>query len=105
MRLGRRREHPWDRQNFRLRVRSGSVRVSLRDADQTARRSAAGTVENVSSCLEADARFAWDVANRWKLTLERDNLLHNRHLEVNDPTTTPPRDIQRAVLVSLHTGF
>jgi iron complex outermembrane receptor protein len=87
------------------------VDATLRDVDHVTRDLLVGPNEVVTpyevvpSYIEADARIGWRIADRWELSLEGDNLLHNRHLEVNDPSTTTPRYIQRAFLISLHTGF
>jgi hypothetical protein len=40
-----------------------------------------------------------------ELALEGMNLLHDRHLEANDPSSVTPRAIGRSVLVSLKWGF
>ncbi len=79
--------------------------ATVRDVDHETRELFVGPFEVVPSYLEADLRIGWRVTDRWELSLEGDNLLHNHHLEVDDPSTTPPRYIQRAFLISLHTGF
>jgi iron complex outermembrane receptor protein len=79
--------------------------ATLRDVDHVTRELFAGPFEVVPSYIEADMRIGWRIADRWELSLEGDNLLHNHHLEVNDPSTTTPRYIQRSFLISLHTGF
>jgi iron complex outermembrane receptor protein len=79
--------------------------ATLRDIDHETRKLFVGPDVVVPSYFEADLRIGWHITDRWQLSLEGDNLLHNRHLEVNDPSTTPARYIQRAFLISLHTRF
>ena len=55
------------------------------------------TSELVPSYLEADARIGWHVTKSVELSLEGTNLVHARHLEGFDPSTTAPRYIPRAV--------
>jgi iron complex outermembrane receptor protein len=59
----------------------------------------------VPAYTEADARIGWKVSDGVELALEGMNLLHDRHLEVNDPSTLAPREIGRSVYVSLRWGF
>lgn len=54
---------------------------------------------------EADAHLGWRVGDRLTVAVDGHNLLHDRHLEVWDPSTTAPRYIPRSVLVSLRYGF
>jgi iron complex outermembrane receptor protein len=39
----------------------------------------------VPAYAEADARLAWEVADRLELYVAGENLLHRTHLESNDP--------------------
>ena len=55
----------------------------------------------VPAYVEADAKISWQFADGLVLSLDGRNLLHNHHLEVNDPSTSPSRDIERSVYVSL----
>ena len=59
----------------------------------------------VPAYSEADAHLGWRLGNRLSLALDGHNLLHDRHLEVWDPSTTAPRYIPRSVFVSLRYGF
>ncbi len=59
----------------------------------------------VPAYSEADAHAGWRVTPRLTLALDGRNLLHKRHIEVWDPSTTPPRYIPRSVFVSLRYGF
>lgn len=59
----------------------------------------------VPAYTEADAHLGWRIGDKLILALDGHNLLHKRHLEVWDPSTTPPRYISRSVLVSLRYGF
>jgi iron complex outermembrane receptor protein len=81
------------------------IDATLRDIDHVTRQFVTGSFAVVPSYFEADLRLGWHITDRWELSLEGDNLLHDHHLEVNDPSTTPARYIQRAFLVSLHAGF
>ena len=54
---------------------------------------------------EADAHIGWRISDKLTLALDGRNLLHDRHLEVWDPSTTAPRYIPRSVLASLRYGF
>lgn len=59
----------------------------------------------VPAYTEADAHFGWRLSDTLTVALDGHNLLHKRHLEVWDPSTTPPRYIPRSVLLSLRYGF
>ncbi len=59
------------------------------------------TVAVTPSYTEADARVGWRFASGLELSLDGINLLHSRHLEFNDPSSYPPRSIQRSVFVTL----
>ena len=54
---------------------------------------------------EADVHLGWRVNDKLTLALDGHNLLHDRHLEVWDPSTTAPRYIPRSVFASLRYGF
>ena len=54
---------------------------------------------------EADAHIGWRISRKLTVALDGHNLLHNRHLEVWDPSTAPPRYIPRSVFASLRYGF
>ena len=60
---------------------------------------------NVPAYTEADAHIGWRCTDKLVVALEGHNLLHDRHLEVWDPSTTPPRYIPRSVFLSLHYGI
>ncbi len=55
----------------------------------------------VPGYVEADAHLSWRVARGVEVSIEGFNLLHDRHLEVYDPSTTPPRYIPRSVFARL----
>lgn len=59
----------------------------------------------VKAYTEADAHIGWRVNNKVQLALDGHNLLHDRHLEVWDPSTTTPRYVPRSIFVSLRYGF
>jgi outer membrane receptor for monomeric catechols len=61
--------------------------------------------ELVSSYVEADARIGWHATRAVELSLEGNNLLHSRHIEAFDPSTTAPRYISRTVFLRLRTRF
>jgi iron complex outermembrane receptor protein len=61
--------------------------------------------ELVSSYVEADARIGWHVTRAVELSLDGSNLLHSRHIEAFDPSTTAPRYISRTVFARLRTQF
>jgi hypothetical protein len=44
-------------------------------------------------------------AHGLELSVNGNNLLHPRHLEFNDPSSCPPRYIQRSVLVNLRAAL
>jgi iron complex outermembrane receptor protein len=59
----------------------------------------------VPSYFEADARLGWHVTDTLELSLAGYNLLHGKHLEVNDPSTYPVRYIDRSFFVNLSKSF
>jgi iron complex outermembrane receptor protein len=58
-------------------------------------------IELVSGYAEMDARIGWLVTPSLELSVQGTNLLHPRHIEVNDPSTAPTRYIPRQVSVAL----
>ncbi|MBV9062171.1 MAG: TonB-dependent receptor [Alphaproteobacteria bacterium] len=63
------------------------------------------TAVTVPSYTEADARIGWHFAPNFVLSVEGLNLLHNRHIEFNDPASYPPRYIKRSFFVNLRAAL
>lgn len=59
----------------------------------------------VPAFTEADARLAWRLRPALELSLEGFNLLHDSHVEYNNPSTSPVRRIPRSVYLGLRWGF
>jgi iron complex outermembrane receptor protein len=59
----------------------------------------------VPGYVEADARIGWNLGDRTEIELGGFNLLHSRHLEVNDPSTYTPHEIPRYFAVGLRQRF
>jgi iron complex outermembrane receptor protein len=55
----------------------------------------------VGAYTEMDLRIAWDAMPTLQISLEGFNLLHQRHLEANDPSTYTPQYIPRAFMLNL----
>jgi hypothetical protein len=70
----------------------------LRDVGQVSR-------SNVPSYVEADARLAWHATPAATFEIDGFNLLHPYHLEVFDPSTSPPRYIPRSVFFRMRASF
>jgi hypothetical protein len=66
-----------------------------------------GAIKNtpVRAYTEASFRVGWMIRPDTELSLSAGNLLHPRHLEFYDPSTTTPRYVGRSILVSLRYGF
>ncbi len=60
---------------------------------------------NVPPYVEADARLAWHANARTTFEVDAFNLLHPNHLEVFDPSTSPPRYIPRSVFFRMRASF
>ena len=60
---------------------------------------------NVPAYVEADAHIGWRVTKAVVLSLDGFNLLHERHLEVWDPSALPPRYIPRSVFARTRVSF
>jgi iron complex outermembrane receptor protein len=60
---------------------------------------------NTPAYTEADARLAWRIGDRVEMALVGANLLHRRHIEIDDRTTAPVRAIPRSVHAELRWGF
>jgi iron complex outermembrane receptor protein len=58
-------------------------------------------IELVPGYAEFDARIGWLITPSLELSVQGTNLLHPRHIEVNDPSTAPTRYIPRQVSVAL----
>jgi iron complex outermembrane receptor protein len=95
--------------NYQAQLRSDMQLASNLDLDLALRR--VGTVKTVTGAVnapaytEADLRLAWRVREGLELSLSGFNLLHARHLEIDDSSTTPARTIPRSVYVGLRWGF
>ncbi len=72
--------------------------AALRDVGEVSR-------SQVPSYVEADLRVAWHASPKTTLEIDGFNLLHAYHLEVFDPSTSPPRYIPRSVFVRVRTSF
>ncbi|HEY5347360.1 MAG TPA: TonB-dependent receptor [Rhizomicrobium sp.] len=83
----------------------GEFDVTLRGIDKVTRAFTPGPVTLVPGYVEADARIGWQLLPSLALSLNGYNLLHARHLEVNDPSTYPPQYIERSFLLSLRKSF
>lgn len=59
----------------------------------------------VPSYTAVDAHVGWRATPNLELSLHGLNLLDSRHLEVNDPSTSPPRQIGRSVFARIRAGF
>ncbi len=79
--------------------------LALRDVGHVVRPFMPAPVTLVPGYFEADARIGWHVLQSLELSVDGYNLLHDRHLEVYDPSSYAPRDIGRSVLVSLRTAL
>jgi iron complex outermembrane receptor protein len=55
----------------------------------------------VRGYLEADVRVAWKATQKLELSIEGQNLLHDRHLEFVNPSL-PPSEIPRALTLTTH---
>ena len=62
-------------------------------------------VQNAPAYTEADVRLGWRLGDRLELSVSGLNLLHDKHLEINDAATTPVRLVPRSVYVALRWGF
>ncbi len=63
------------------------------------------TTAPVPAYTEANIHVGWRMRDNIELAINGSNLLHARHLEVWDPSTTSPRYVGRSVLVSLRYGY
>ena len=79
--------------------------IMLRAVGRVTRPFILGPVELVPAYVDADVRVGWHVTDTLDLSLSGYNLLHHRHLEFNDPSTYPPRDIERTFFVNLSKSF
>ncbi len=75
------------------------------DFDVTVRRVGKVDTAPVPAYTEADAHLEWRVNDRLAVALDGRNLLHDRHLEVVDPSLVAPRYIPRSIFVTLRVGF
>ena len=55
----------------------------------------------VGAYTEMDLRIGWHATRTTDISLEGFNLLHQRHLEANDPSTYPPQYVPRAFMLNL----
>ncbi|MGH6870397.1 MAG: TonB-dependent receptor plug domain-containing protein [Rhizomicrobium sp.] len=79
--------------------------VMLRAVGRVTRPFIAGPIELVPAYVDADARLGWRITDSLSLSLDGYNLLHPHHLEFNDPSTYPARDIERTFFVTLSKSF
>jgi iron complex outermembrane recepter protein len=59
----------------------------------------------VPAYVEADARIGWKLREGTEIELSGFNLLHSRHLEVNDPSAITPHEIPRYFAIGLRQQF
>ena len=62
-------------------------------------------VSLVPAYVEADIRIGWHVMPGTELAFSGLNLLHDRHLEANDPSTFAPQYVPRSFVLSLRQSF
>ena len=54
---------------------------------------------------EGDVRLGWHVFPSTELDFTVNNILHDRHLEVRDPSTAPPQYVTRSFVLSIRQSF
>jgi iron complex outermembrane receptor protein len=59
----------------------------------------------VPGYVESDLRIGWHITPNTELDFSGLNLLHDRHLEANDPITFAPQYVGRSYVFSLRQGF
>jgi iron complex outermembrane receptor protein len=59
----------------------------------------------VPGYVESDLRIGWHITPSTELDFSGLNLLHDRHLEANDPITFAPQYVGRSYVFSLRQGF
>jgi iron complex outermembrane receptor protein len=64
-----------------------------------------GEARLVKSYVEGDARIAWRVTPSTVISVSGFNLLHDRHVEANDPSTFAPQFVPRTVLLNVRQSF
>jgi iron complex outermembrane receptor protein len=95
--------------NYQAQLRSSMQLASNLDLDLALRRvgdvkTATGAV-NARAYTEADLRLGWRLREGLELSVSGYNLLHARHLEIDDSSTAPTRTVPRSVYVGLRWGF
>jgi iron complex outermembrane receptor protein len=65
----------------------------------------AGQLSLVSSYVETDVRLGWRVTPETEIAFNALNLLHDRHLEANDPSTFAPQYVGRSFIMYLRQSF
>lgn len=91
-------------------VYQGQIRSELTlsdgvELDVAVRRVGRVFPSQVPAYTALDAHVGWRVAPSLHVSLHGLNLLDSRHLEVNDPGTSPPRTIGRSVYARFRAGF
>jgi iron complex outermembrane receptor protein len=81
--------------------------ASLRSVGHVKARSAVtgATAVLVGAYTEADIRIGWHATDDVELSLDGFNLLHQNHLEANDPSTYLPQYIPRSFMLNLRKSF
>lgn len=59
----------------------------------------------VPGYLEADVRIGWHIFPSTEIDFSGLNLLHERHLEANDPSSFAPQYVPRSFIISLRQSF
>lgn len=90
---------------YQLQLRSQMNLTPEVEFDATLRRVGRVAVSNVPAYTEADLHLGWHVTPSLELSLFGQNLLHARHLEAYDPSSTTPRAIGRSVYARMRAGF
>ena len=91
--------------NYQAQLRSEWNVTDRIDLDVGLRTIGKVTTAPVPAYTEANLHIGWRVTNSVEVALNGNNLLHKRHLEVWDPSTTAPRYVGRSILLSLRYGY
>jgi iron complex outermembrane receptor protein len=90
---------------YQVQLRSEMTLSSTVELDLAVRDVARVSRSNVPGYVEADARLAWHVTAATTLEIDGFNLLHPQHLEVFDPSTSPPQYVPRSVFARVRASF
>lgn len=90
---------------YQAQLRSEMNLGSAVEFDLAVRRVGRVAAAAVPSYTAVDAHVGWRATPNLELSLHGLNLFDTRHLEVNDPSTSPPRFIGRSVFARIRAGF